>query len=206
MAMTSEVTKPSPPLSARSFDELLAEAEAFHGHGCPGQVLGVRIVQAGCREIGIDNPRAAGKGLVVFVELDRCAADAIQALTGVSVGKRTLKHVDFGKMAATFVDVARGRAVRVAARDSAREHAHEYAPPGADERQAQIAAYRVMPESELLSITPVTIKPGWLDRKRVRVFCDVCGEGINYQREVVRDGQTLCRHCAGDAYYSVQTE
>src|SRR5581483_3793324 len=115
------------PLSARRFDELLAEAVAFHGHLCPGQVLGIRMTLAGCQALDIDRPRAAGKGLVVIVEIDRCATDAIQVLTGVSLGKRTLRHMDYGKMAATFVDVTRGRAVRLVARDDARQRAAEWA-------------------------------------------------------------------------------
>lgn len=122
-------------------------------------------------------------------------------LTGVSVGKRTLKYLDYGKMAATFVDVERGTAIRVVARDDARAHAPEWVPGITGDRDIQIAAYRLMPEAALLSITPVKILPGWLDRRRVRVFCDSCGEGINYEREVSSAGRTLCRPCVGDAYY-----
>ena len=79
----------------RDFDDLRDVAVRFHGHLCPGQVLGVRMALAGCREAGLTDPRAAGKALVVIVEIDRCATDAIQALTGVSLGKRTLRHLDF---------------------------------------------------------------------------------------------------------------
>lgn len=158
---------------------------------------------AGCREADLPDPQAAGKGLVIFMEIDRCAADAIQALTGASLGKRTLKHMDFGKMAATFVNVPAHRAVRVAARDSARDRAAAYA-PGMEPRDAQTAAYRVMPEQELLAITPVEILSGWLDRRRVRVYCDACGEGINYGREVSLGSRTLCRPCAGETYYRVE--
>jgi formylmethanofuran dehydrogenase subunit E len=191
-----------PELAGRHFGDLLEEAVRFHGHLCPGQVLGVRMVLAGCRELGIERPRSAGKRLVVFVEIDRCATDAIQALTGVSIGKRTLKHLDYGKMAATFVDVEAGRAIRVVAREEARARAGEWAPGVADARQAQIAAYRVMPEGELLGITPVVIGPGWLDRRRVRVICEACGEGVNYEREVVAGGRVHCRPCAtGNGYY-----
>lgn len=192
-----------PALSERDFDDLLGEAVGFHGHLCPGQVLGVRMALAGCREVGLDQPRSAGKGLVVFVEIDRCATDAIQALTGVSLGKRTLKHVDYGKAAATFVNVGTGRAVRVAARDGAREAAGRWMAGAPDARVAQQEAYRAMPEVELLDVTPVRIEPGWLDRRRVRVPCAACGEGINYGREVVHDGRALCRACAGERYYSL---
>ena len=189
------------PLIERAFDELLTEAVHFHGHLCPGQVLGVRMTLAGCREIGIERPQRAGKRLVVFVEIDRCATDAIQALTGVSVGKRTLKHLDYGKMAATFLNRTTGVGVRVSARDSARALAGAWAPGESDPRAAQILAYRVMSEADLLRIEAVGIRPGWLDRRRVRVFCQGCGEGINYQREVMAEGRALCRPCSGDGYY-----
>ena len=188
-------------LTDRTFDDLLAQAVRFHGHLCPGQVLGVRMTQAGCRAVGVDDPERAGKSLVVVTEIDRCATDAIQALTGVSLGKRTLRHADFGKMAATFVSRATGLSARVAARDDARARAPHYAPDEPDARRAQVAAYRVMPEAELLRIEPVVVRAEWLDRRRVRVFCDACGEGVNYQREVASGDRILCRGCAGDRYY-----
>lgn len=202
--MTPPIALAETPLSERPFDDLLEEAIGFHGHLCPGQVLGVRMAVAGCREVGIELPRRAGKGLVVFVEIDRCATDAIQALTGVSLGKRTLKHVDYGKMAATFVNVASGTAVRVSARDGARALAASFAPEEGDARKAQIVAYRVMPEADLLRIESVVVNPGWLDRRRIRVPCQGCGEGINYGREVAAEELVLCRACAGDSYYTLQ--
>jgi formylmethanofuran dehydrogenase subunit E len=187
----------------RPFDDLLREAVAFHGHLCPGQVLGVRMTIAGCRALGVEHPRQAGKRLVVLVEIDRCATDAIEALTGVSLGKRTLKHVDHGKMAATFVDTFTGAAVRVAAREEARELARRAAPSEPDLRRAQTAAYRTLAEPGLLKLEAVTVDPAWLARRRVRVTCAACGEGVNYQREI-RDGdRTLCRACGGDRYYTV---
>lgn len=190
------------PIHERAFDDLLGEAVAFHGHLCPGQVLGVRMTIAGCRALGVDYPRRAGKRLVVFVEIDRCGTDAIQALTGVSLGKRTLKHVDHGKMAATFVDAVTGTAVRVVARDDARAVAAAAAPAGADPRQVQITAYRTMPEDRLLRVERVVVDPGRLHRRRVRVACGQCGEGVNYEREVRAAGRVLCRACAGDTYYT----
>lgn len=199
--MTTALAPLEAPLRERPFDDLLAEAVRFHGHLCPGQVLGVRMALAGCREIGLEQPRRAGKALVVFVEIDRCATDAIQALTGVSLGKRTLKHVDYGKMAATFVSLVRGTAVRVVARDDARALVPDWAPGESDPRRAQIVAYRVMPEESLLRHEPVTVVPGWLDRPRVRVPCEACGEGINYRREAIVNARVLCRPCAGERYY-----
>ncbi|HLC40056.1 MAG TPA: FmdE family protein [Methylomirabilota bacterium] len=188
----------------REFGELLSESVAFHGHLCPGQVLGVRMTMAGCRALGIEEPKGMRKSLVVFVEIDRCATDAIQALTDCSLGKRTLKHLDYGKMAATFVNVPTGNAVRVVARDDARQRAAAYAPDEPEPRAAQTLAYRVMPEAELLNLEPVVIQPGWLDRKRVRVLCQECGEGVNYGLEAVSYGLTLCRACSGERYYQPQ--
>lgn len=201
-AATPALPPAGPPIWEAPFDELLARAVAFHGHLCPGQVLGVRMTIAGCRQLGFAEPRNAGKRLVVFVEIDRCATDAIQSLTRVSLGKRTLKHLDFGKMAAAFADAVTGAAVRISARDDARARAAEWAPGETETRRAQSTAYRAMPESLLLRIDPVDIRPGWLDRRRVRIACARCGEGINYGREVSVGGRVVCRSCAGEAYYS----
>ena len=149
----------------------------------------------GCRALGIDELKTMGKNLVVVVEIDRCATDALQSVTGCSLGKRTLRFVDYGKMAATFVSVAARQAVRVVARDDARGRASEYAPGVTDPRQAQLEAYRVMPAVDLLSVRPAVVLPEWLDRRRVRVFCQLCEEGVSYGREVVSDGLSLCRPC-----------
>lgn len=142
----------------------------------------------------------------MYVEIDRCAADAIASVTGCRLGKRTLKYVDYGKMAATFVDQRTGRAVRIAAREQARELARLYAPDVADRRTAQLQAYQVMPDEELFAVQGVELAivetdlPG---APRSRVACAVCGEGVNDGREVRREGRVLCRACAHGAYYRV---
>lgn len=182
----------------RSFDELLAQSSATHGHSCAGQVLGVRLAMAGCRAIGIDEPRGCKK-LLVYVEIDRCATDAVQAVTGCSLGKRTLKFLDYGKMAATFVNTETQKAVRVLARDDARAHAASYAPDATTPKEAQKQAYRIMPEEMLFTINPATLDiptqemPGYRGQ---RVPCAACGEGINFHREVRRNGSLLCIPCA----------
>jgi formylmethanofuran dehydrogenase subunit E len=183
----------------RSLEELLQESSSSHGHRCAGQVLGVRMAMAGCREVGIDEPKG-GKKLMVYVEIDRCATDAVQAVTGCSLGKRTLKFLDYGKMAATFVNLETGKAVRVLARDDSRVFAPRYAQDAANPRDAQKQAYAVMPEELLFSIQPATVRipeetmPGF---RGTRVACEICGEGINLRREVKLHGKTLCILCAG---------
>jgi formylmethanofuran dehydrogenase subunit E len=156
------------------------------------------MAMLGCREAGIDEPKGCKK-LVVYVEMDRCATDAVQAVTGCSLGKRTLKFLDYGKMAATFVNTATGKAVRVLAKDDARGLALRYTPDAANPREAQKQAYRIMPEETLFSMTPVSLRipaqemPGY---RGSRVQCESCGEGINDHREMRRNGRTLCIACA----------
>lgn len=188
----------------RSIDKLLIDAGAMHrGCVCPGQVLGVRMAMIGCQLLGIDEP-TQGKRLIVYVEIDRCMADAIAAVTGCRLGKRTLKHIDYGKCACTFVDVLTGRAVRVRVRDDARDQVWRYVPPGKNESDSQNEAYKVMPDNELFVVEKVVVdipdhdRPG---RPVSRVPCAVCGEGINDQREVQLNGKLLCRACAQGSYY-----
>jgi molybdopterin-guanine dinucleotide biosynthesis protein MobB len=182
----------------RSFDELLAESSTTHGHHCAGQVLGVRMAMLGCREVGIDEPKGCKK-LAVYVEIDRCATDAVQAVTGCSLGKRTLKFLDYGKMAATFVNTATQQAVRILAKDDARALVPLYVQDSTNPRDAQKQAYRIMPDDALFSVKTVALQipaqemPGYRGN---RVQCAECGEGINYHREVARAGRTLCIPCA----------
>ena len=186
----------------RSFEELFKESSTIHGHACAGQVLGVRMATAGCREVGIDEPKGCKK-LVVYVEMDRCATDAVQAVTGCSLGKRTLKFLDYGKMAATFINTETQQAVRVLAKDDARQQALLYAPNITNGREAQKQAYRIMPEDALFSIKPVVLRvpvqemPGY---RGERVPCAACGEEINFHREMQIGGQTLCIPCARGAF------
>jgi formylmethanofuran dehydrogenase subunit E len=189
----------------KSLDEYLADAEQAHGHLCAGQVLGVRLAMLGLTQLGIDDPRGKDrKRLVTFVEIDRCATDAVAVVTGCRLGKRALKFRDWGKVAATFVDVASGRAVRIAARESSKELARQAHPELADKNKQQMLAYRELSDDELFDVRWVRVElppeefPGY---KGERVVCAKCGEGINFRREVRRDGQALCRGCAGEQYY-----
>ena len=191
-----------------SLHEYLREAEAAHGHLCAVQVLGVRMAMAGLSRLGIDDPRGADrKRLVTYVEIDRCATDAVMVVTGCRLGKRALKFVDWGKMAATFVDLQSGRAIRVAAKESSKEAARRLHPEIESKNEQQMLAYREMPEEELFEFQKVRVNvrpedlPGY---KGERIVCAKCGEGINFRRETIVDGKTLCRSCAGESYYAVR--
>jgi formylmethanofuran dehydrogenase subunit E len=190
-----------------SLDTYLREAEQAHGHLCAGQVLGVRMAMLGLEKLGIDDPRGKDrKRLVTFVEIDRCATDAIAVVTGCRLGKRALKFRDWGKMAATFVDVSTGRAIRVAAKESSKALARTMHPEIENKNQQQMLAYREMAEDDLFTKQWVKVElpaeefPGY---KGERVVCAECGEGINFRREVLRDGRVLCRSCSGERYYRV---
>lgn len=184
--------------------EYLIEAEHNHGHMCPGQVLGVRMAMLGCRLIGIEEPKI-GKRLIVFVEIDRCAADAINTVTGCRLGKRTLKYRDFGKLAATFLNTETNQAVRVVAVESSRELARECFGHLPTKKAQQLEAYKTLPDEDLFQWQRVRVDLPKADRPGhplTRVLCSECGEGINDQREIVRDGRTICRACAGERYYA----
>jgi formylmethanofuran dehydrogenase subunit E len=189
----------------KSLDEYLQDAAQAHGHLCAGQVLGVRMAMLGLEKLGIDDPRGKHrKRLVTFVEIDRCATDAVAVVTGCRLGKRALKFRDWGKVAATFVDVESGRAVRIAAKESSKDLARRAHPELNDKNQQQMLAYRELANDDLFDVAWVKVAlppeefPGY---KGERVTCDACGEGINFRREVRREGKTLCRACAGERYY-----
>ncbi len=189
----------------KSFEEYVILAERAHGHICAGQILGLRLGLCGLRSLGIEDPTGKDrKRLITYVEIDRCATDAISVVTGCRLGKRALKFRDFGKVAATFCDLETGRAVRVVARESSRQRARELYPDITDRNVQQMTAYRQMPDEELFEIQQVTVDippedlPGF---KAPRVVCAACGEGVNFRREIERDGKLLCRGCAGEGYY-----
>jgi formylmethanofuran dehydrogenase subunit E len=194
----------------KSLDEYLADAAHVHGHVCAGQVLGVRMAMAGLRRLGIDDPVGKDrKRLVTFVEIDRCATDAVGLVTGCRMGKRALKFRDWGKMAATFVDQASGRAVRVSAKESSKELAQQMFPDAGDRNQQQMRAYHEMKDEDLFEFRRVRVQlpaeemPGY---KGEHVVCDQCGERISFRKEVRQDGRVLCRGCAGERYYEELNE
>ena len=183
-----------------SFDELLRQAEIAHGHMCAGQILGVRMALLGLERLGIEDPQGPDrKRLITYVEIDRCATDAIGMVTGCRLGKRALKFRDWGKMAATFVDLATGKAIRIVAREDARELAARVYPHLETKKQQQMQAYRERPAEELFleKCVRVAIDPADLPgTKSERVMCAECGEGVNFGRYVEIDGRKLCLSCA----------
>jgi len=195
----------SSQIAMKTFDEYLLDAERAHGHLCAGQVLGVRLAMLGLSKLGIEDPTGKDrKRLVTFVEIDRCATDAVAVVTGCRLGKRALKFRDWGKVAATFVEVGTGKAIRIAAKESSKALARGMHPELADKNQQQMLAYREIADDDLFTCEWVKVElppeefPGY---KGERVVCEACGEGINFRREVRRNGSILCHACAGESYY-----
>ena len=189
------------------FEQLLTESVKIHGHLCAGQVLGVRMSMLGLKEVGILDPKGTDrKKIIVFVEMDRCATDAVQSVTGCSLGHRTMKFMDYGKMAATFLNLATNKAVRVFAKDESRDLAKNYFPDIGNKYTAQLEAYKIMSDVELFKVMQVrvTIRPEDMPgRPSRRVVCESCGEQVQDAREQYQDGRTLCKPCADKGYYEL---
>jgi formylmethanofuran dehydrogenase subunit E len=189
-------------------DGLINECGNLHGHVCPGQVLGVRMAVLGCQLIGIEDPRGVErKKLFVWVEIDRCVTDAITAVTGVRLGRRSLKFLDYGKVAATFLNLSENRAFRVVAKDESRELADSLFPAVEDKKERQMLTYRRADVSKLFKVESVRLEldefemPG---RPRRRIICTQCGEGVNDGRDLVNAlNQRVCRSCAFGHYYQM---
>jgi formylmethanofuran dehydrogenase subunit E len=187
------------------FEKLLQESVKVHGHLCAGQVLGVRMSMLGLRESGLDDPKGKDrKNIIVYVEMDRCATDAVQSVTGCSLGHRTMKFMDYGKMAATFVNLKSGKAVRLIAREDSRDKAKGLFPEIGDKYKAQLEAYRIMSDEELFEAMEVKVvmrpedMPG---RPLRRVACASCGEHVQDMREERHGEKVLCKSCAEGGYY-----
>jgi len=183
--------------------DLLQRSCARHDHLCPRQVLGVRIGLAGLSVLGLTAPVDKGSALVIS-ETDGCFADGLEVASGATIGHRTLRVNDLGKIAATFVDVRTGRAVRFAPAVDARQRAWQYASHEPRHYFAQLQAYQEMPDDELLCFRDVLLDPSLdalLSRPALRVICSICGEDVINGRHLIVDALPLCGTCAGQGYY-----
>jgi formylmethanofuran dehydrogenase subunit E len=189
----------------KDFETLLEGSAQAHGHLCAGQVVGVRMAMLGCELIGLDDPRHPDqiKKIIVYVEIDRCAADAIAFVTGVKLGRRSLKFVDNGIMAATFVNLESGKAVRILSTEQSRDLISQYA-PGGNDKQQQLEAYQAMPDDVLFKVQSVAVEVPVNDLpgpSRFKAQCEQCGQVVRDKKEVLRGGRVLCRLCAYGAYF-----
>ena len=191
-----------------NFQKLLKESVSKHGHLCAGQVIGVRMAMLGLRLIGIEDPKDQRfrKQIIVYVEIDRCATDAIASVTGCQLGKRTMKFKDFGINAATFVNLTTHIAYRVVSTESSREHAHKYAPEGASTKEQQLIGYQNMPDDLLFDVQQVEVSLAEGDMPgppRHHATCDRCGQMVRDGKEVHIGHEVVCRPCSDKSYFKV---
>ena len=193
-----------------NFDEVFEESTRIHGHICAGQVLGVRMSLLALSLLNIYDPKGQDrKKIYVIVEIDRCATDAIQSVTGCTLGKRSMKWIDNGIMAATYINLETGRAVRIVALEEARESSKKYCTEIGDKYARQLEAYKLMPDSELFKVSDVKVSippedlPG---RPLRRVQCTTCGEWVQDSREIEKDGTVFCKNCANGPYFEYVNE
>lgn len=189
----------------KPLEDILAASAALHHHLCPRQVLGARIGSYAGELLGLELPRE-DKRLLAIVETDGCAVDGISAATGCRVGRRTMRIVDFGKVAGVFVDTATEQAVRVVPRPGCREAAWQYARRPRSRWEAQLIGYQQMPDRLLLraqSVRLSTSLEALLSRPGRKTTCEICAEEIMNDRQIIHEGTTLCAGCAGEAYYRI---
>lgn len=186
-----------------TLEDLLNKSASMHHHLCPRQILGVRMGMFAGKLVGLELPQER-KRLFVFMETDGCAADGVSVSTGCWIGRRTLRIVDFGKVAATFVDTHTDIAYRIHPHPQSRTRAGEFIPNSKSRWHAQREAYQHMPDEELLVAKSVEVQidvNALIGRPGTRVNCEICGEEIINQREWIHEGTVLCRGCAGENYY-----
>ncbi|MFH2093382.1 MAG: FmdE family protein [Pseudomonadota bacterium] len=188
------------------FETLLNGSAKAHGHLCPGQVVGVRMAMLGCELIGLDQPKELPqiKQLIVYIEMDRCATDAISFVTGVKLGRRSLKFVDNGIMAATFVNLETNKAFRIVSTEESRDLAALYAPGIPDKREQQLEGYKKMDLTKLFTVQEVKVDVPACDMPgptRFKAVCARCKTVIRDKREVLKNNEILCRPCAFGTYY-----
>lgn len=185
-----------------ALNELLDRTIEMHNHLCPRQVLGVRIGIYAGELLGLELPQS-NKRLFTFVETDGCFADGVAVATGCTLGHRTMRLIDYGKVAATFIDTKTDRAVRIWPHPESRQRADDYAAERS-RWHTQLEAYQLMPVTELLMATSVELNvdlKAIISRPGQRISCAVCGEEILNERERLVDGQLLCPSCVGDSYW-----
>jgi formylmethanofuran dehydrogenase subunit E len=195
----------------QDFETLLKGSSKAHGHLCPGQIVGVRMAMLGCRLIGLTEPTRIDqiKKLIVYVEMDRCTADAVAYVTGVKLGRRSLKFMDYGIMAATFLNLETYMAFRVISTEEARDLAPVYAYEIPEKYPQQLEAYKRMPDSVLFRTQKVRVDMSEYDLPgptRKKVSCSKCSQVVRDNREVIQNDHILCKPCAQGAYFSEAEE
>ena len=186
-------------MNLNDYDEQLKKAEEFHGHLCGGIAIGTKLAMYGLELMGM-SLNVRHKNLIVFLEIDRCMSDAVQSVTGCSMGKRTLKQMYYGKFAATFYNMESGEALRITDADANNKFKFK------ETKEEMIARFRCTPPEDLFNVQNVKIElskgdlPG---KPYTKVFCSVCGEKVSDGKHKLIGGKPICRSCAEGSYYEL---
>ena len=189
-------------ITKEAYEEQLAKVKEYHGELCGGIAIGTKLAMYGMDLLGFElNKRH--KNLVVFLEIDRCMADAVLVVTNCSMGKRALKQMNYGKFAVTFCNMDTGEAIRICDDDANK-------PKGKKETKDELVArFRETPAEELFKVQKVRVfapEPQWPGAKHTSVFCSVCGEKVTDDHHVLRGGKPVCISCANGSYYELIEE
>jgi formylmethanofuran dehydrogenase subunit E len=189
-------------------EDKIREAIAFHGHWCPGLATGIRVAELALREVG----RAGDEDIVAVAESDTCAVDAIQFLTGCTVGKGNLVLLGIGKMGFSFYRRRDGKAVRIVGRPpKPGEGSDEYRQLQAKSNEGALtetekARFATLREErgkrileadldELFEIKePLRPVPPHAPMKR-SLTCEGCGESVMETKAHLSEGRVLCPDC-----------
>jgi formylmethanofuran dehydrogenase subunit E len=183
----------------------LSQSAMLHSRLCPRQVLGVRMARFACAWFGLD-PAIERKQIFVYMEIGRCAADGVMIVTYASPQNQLMRLIPYGKVAATFVDLRTGEALRVSENPANREAAIALVGKDVSSWEAQLEGYQVLPDEQLLRWQSVTLQtPLPFIPEKHAVMCHQCGDRVNEKQEIMREGVALCKACAQGAYYQEVT-
>ncbi len=188
-------------------EQYLQETAKSHKHLCPRQVLGVRMCLFAGKVFDFSFPQSEKRFLCIS-ETDGCFVDGLSVVTNCTVGHRTLRIEDYGKIAVTIIDTETEQAIRFAPGFGIRTLAPEYAPPGSTKWQAYLLGYQRMSDDELFVVKPVkllTPLQSILSRPGRKSICVSCGEEIMNEREIVSKGYAYCKPCLYGGYYETIT-
>jgi formylmethanofuran dehydrogenase subunit E len=183
----------------RDFEEQLEKAVNFHGHICGGIVIGTKMAMYAMKLLDMELNKK-DKDLMVFVEIDRCMADAVQSVTGCSLGKKSLKHMEYGKFASTFYNVSTGKGIRITDVDANKDNSIE------ESTEELIERFKNTKNEELFKVQNVKIR---LDSNELggshgdRAFCSLCKERVMDNMHILRNGKIFCKSCAEKSYYEL---
>ena len=196
--------------SMNRYPPAFRDAIRFHGHVCPGLIIGYRVTKVAQSAFRVE--RSEDEELVAIIENDACSVDAIQVLLGCTLGKGNLIYRDYGKQVYTIISRESNRAIRIALRSTVlgrpsetealfqkaqkNEASAEELRALGDFREKRMEELLQMDEETLFKIEDVQIDVPEKARIFKSVECRYCGEKVMEPRARIRDGKIACIPCS----------